>query len=694
MPLASPVLPVTFSRHCSEQARVFSLTPEQNGCEHSEPDWTTRVVGTLDETRKARMTEQKLLAALAVATVGLMLVGGVAAKPRHCRKDCKQDITDCLAVVPKNKDCSGTTAEKTACRKMHAAQRKTCRRLVKLCRQQNPSMSGTCLLSSTTTSTLTTVTSTTMPPPLACGTFLLAWGGWYGPGNGQFTHPDGVATDGSGNVYVADSYPNNRIQKFDANGTFLTTWGSSGSGNGQFSDPEGVATDGSGHVYVTDLGNSRVQIFDASGSFLTMWGSAGSANGQFSHPDGVATDGTGNVYVADFDNNRIQKFACPSATTSTSTTTTMSGATTSTTGSTPMPTSTTSTSGPTSTSTASSTTSTSLHFADNGDGTVTDNQTGLIWEKKVDGHNCLHCVYDSYTWSASGPTSDGTVFTAFLTDLNGGATGTGNCVSSDGSTQIGGFNNQCDWRLPTIGEFQTIVDVSAPGCALGSPCIAPIFGPTVASYYFSASVDDTAHPNGVWGAEFFDGTEVGLNSDARIFVRAVRGPRAPSTTPRFIDNGDGTVTDHQTGLQWEQKVAGSSCLHCVNDTYAWTSSGTAPDAFRNFLNYLNGGATGVGNCTSGDGNSQIGGFENHCDWRLPTIAELRTTLDTSQGNCGGGSGACIDPTFGPTAASLYWSSTTFAGAPSVAWFVGFSNGEVFNDGKGKNLSVRAVRGGS
>jgi hypothetical protein len=42
-----------------------------------------------------------------------------------------------------------------------------------------------------------------------------------------------VATDGSGNVYLADTF-NDRIQKFDASGTFLATWGSSGSGNGQF----------------------------------------------------------------------------------------------------------------------------------------------------------------------------------------------------------------------------------------------------------------------------------------------------------------------------------------------------------------------------------------------------------------------------------------------------------------------------
>jgi len=169
-----------------------------------------------------------------------------------------------------------------------------------------------------------------------------------------------------------------------------------------------------------------------------------------------------------------------------------------------------------------------------------------------------------------------------------------------------------------------------------------------------------------------------------------------TTTLRFVDNGDGTVTDNQTGLQWEQKVAGSSCLHCVNDTYIWSSSGTAPDgtAFTSFLATLNGGATGVGNCTSGDGSTQTGGFNNHCDWRLPTIAELQTILDTSQGQCGAGSGACIDPTFGPTGASRYWSSTTSASNPSNAWFVSFFGGFASSDIKTDNFFVRAVRGGS
>jgi hypothetical protein len=168
--------------------------------------------------------------------------------------------------------------------------------------------------------------------PMPCGTFLVAFGwgvadgknafetctsgcqaGITGSGNGQFSFdPGGVATDGGGNVYVADP-GNNRIQKFDANGTFLATWGSAGSDNRQFSSPSGIATDESGNVYVADMGNLRIQKFDANGAFLAAWKSPG-PDTQTPPPIGVATDHSGNVYVLDYGGitlDQIQKFACP-----------------------------------------------------------------------------------------------------------------------------------------------------------------------------------------------------------------------------------------------------------------------------------------------------------------------------------------------------------------------------------------------
>src|SRR5439155_1567369 len=165
--------------------------------------------------------------------------------------------------------------------------------------------SGPTTTSSSTTTDPSSTTSTTVPP---CGTFLLKWGAPLGAGNGELNSPTGVATDGSGNVYVADT-GNHRIQKFDAGGTFLTAWGSEGSGDGQFgpTSPHGVATAGSGNVYVSDPGNSRIQQSAASGAFLAGGGSGGGGDGQLVGPCGVAIDGGGNVYVTD-DGNRVQKF--------------------------------------------------------------------------------------------------------------------------------------------------------------------------------------------------------------------------------------------------------------------------------------------------------------------------------------------------------------------------------------------------
>lgn len=138
------------------------------------------------------------------------------------------------------------------------------------------------------------------PPP----SFLTQWGS-YGSGDGQFSNPEGVATDAAGNVYVADSF-NHRIQKFTGNGVFLTKWGSNGSDNGQFIRPFGVATDAAGNVYVVDYGNNRIQKFTGTGTYLTQW--QGNGNEGFYGPLFLATDAAGNVFVNDQGNRRIVKF--------------------------------------------------------------------------------------------------------------------------------------------------------------------------------------------------------------------------------------------------------------------------------------------------------------------------------------------------------------------------------------------------
>lgn len=144
---------------------------------------------------------------------------------------------------------------------------------------------------------------------------------------------------------------------------------------------------------------------------------------------------------------------------------------------------------------------------------------------------------------------------------------------------------------------------------------------------------------------------------------------------RFVGNGDGTVTDTQTGLMWEKKDD-SGGLHDKDDTYTWA------DAMSEFISEVNG--------HSNDGTTQAG-LGGHSDWRLPTHAELRTILlkpyycDISP---------CIDSAFGPTVASFYWSSISPSIDPTKAWYVNFYDGLVFGDDKTVAYYVRAVRGGT
>ncbi|MBI5153139.1 MAG: hypothetical protein HZA36_01635, partial [Parcubacteria group bacterium] len=99
---------------------------------------------------------------------------------------------------------------------------------------------------------------------------------------------------------------NNRVQKFNSSGTFVSSIGSQGSGNGQFNNPYKITFDTADNIYVVDHANSRVQKFDSSATYLTKFGSYGTGDGFFSFPKGIAVDSAGMVYVEDSGNNRIQ----------------------------------------------------------------------------------------------------------------------------------------------------------------------------------------------------------------------------------------------------------------------------------------------------------------------------------------------------------------------------------------------------
>ncbi len=155
----------------------------------------------------------------------------------------------------------------------------------------------------------------------------------------------------------------------------------------------------------------------------------------------------------------------------------------------------------------------------------------------------------------------------------------------------------------------------------------------------------------------------------------------------YTDNGDGTITDHRTGLMWEKKSADGG-LHDRNNSYYW-SGNSVQETVWDWLEDVNG--------------EGVTGFAGHHDWRLPNVKELQSIVNYQSfssaapaafnSNCVTGTtvltGSC-------TFQSAYWSSSSLAGSTIVglAWAVNFDLGDVSWYFKSSNFRVRAVRGGS
>ncbi len=166
--------------------------------------------------------------------------------------------------------------------------------------------------------------------------------------------------------------------------------------------------------------------------------------------------------------------------------------------------------------------------------------------------------------------------------------------------------------------------------------------------------------------------------------------------PRWIDHGDGTATDTTTGLMWELKSGvaddGVDCPtvggpeqcddpHHVDNLYQWSGDGSPSlpvgSVFARFLARLNSGRSASGTRTEGC-------FAGYCDWRIPTVEELRGIAEPCDGP-----GCATIP--GPTAPYWHWTSTQSTNG-GFAWDIHFADGEEDFGKKQWFDAVRAVRG--
>jgi DNA-binding beta-propeller fold protein YncE len=126
-------------------------------------------------------------------------------------------------------------------------------------------------------------------------------------GPGVFSLPEGVAVDTDGNVYVTDTF-NDRVEMFDADGQFISTFGKNGDGPADFERPKGIAIDCDGHIWVVDAAQNRVKVFDNQGRLLIYFGGPGYYPGQFMGPWGIAIGSSNQVVVSETYPGRVQVF--------------------------------------------------------------------------------------------------------------------------------------------------------------------------------------------------------------------------------------------------------------------------------------------------------------------------------------------------------------------------------------------------
>jgi len=316
-------------------------------------------------------------------------------------------------------------------------------------------------------------------------------------------------------------------------------------------------------------------------------------------------------------------------------------------------------------------------FTDNQDGTVTDHVTGLIWLKNA---GCFNLT----NWDTA------------LTDVD--TLAAGQCGLSDGSTAG-------QWRLPNLNELESLIDVSASSPALTTS--NPFTNVSTGIYWTSTAIwaGDSAPILKAWVIRLSDGGYLDdgvsdLAATSTNVVWAVKGTsggaiRLPATGlyvpyqsgddgtlqmgvgltyPRWLDNGNGTVTDTMTGLIWLQQA------NCINQT--WAAAVIAVNQLAS------------GQCGLTDG-STAG------SWRMPNRKEMLSMADRMQTVEAAYFDYTImnlnDTVYQPAiftnfmVSQFYWTSTTDASDITQAWTVFSCDYGVYGQPKtnaGYTLAVR------
>ena len=278
-----------------------------------------------------------------------------------------------------------------------------------------------------------------------------------------------------------------------------------------------------------------------------------------------------------------------------------------------------------------------LVYTDNGDGTVTDLTTNLMWAEDPG----VKVAYDQ-------------------------------AVAGAASYNLGGYN---DWRLPTAQELYSLLNFSGyvpSGCESETDCpdVLPFLDTNFFTFYYGqlqagerlsdaqyiSSTPYAGPGNLVFGINFADGSVKGYpTQDKTFFVRYVRG--APGYgTGLFVDNGDGTLTDGASGLTWMQTDS--------QQALAWVDA----------LAYCE--------------NLAWAGQE---DWRLPNAKELYSIVDTSRAPDVSNTAAAnslfqstpITNEAGQPDYAHYWTSTTYLNhqlAAREAVYIAFGRAMGYVDG--------------